>query len=305
MATFPTSPRSGASTKTLELTATHQDWPDLPSKWERLRVRGSGLCALQAPRRIAIVGTRSADHGALRFAHRLAKEAAERGGVVVSGGALGIDAAAHRGALDGDGATVAVMAGGLNNLYPREHLSLFCAIQQTGLLVSAHDDDAPPRRAMFLQRNSLIAALAQVVVVVQAPIPSGALSTAAAARRFGKELWAVPAAPWDLRGAGNRKLLRGGARALVDLEELWTELDWKKRSSMAPPPKLPTCTAIEQGPGAERLWQCLSNEPRGIDELVRLAKVGAPEVQRQLLRWTLAGKVAVDAGGRYVRGQEG
>ncbi|MCB9614286.1 MAG: DNA-protecting protein DprA [Sandaracinus sp.] len=177
----------------------HEGFPrglhDLPDPPERLFVAGdlpgAGLS-------VAIVGTRAADPEPLRFAHRLAFDLTRAGVLVVSGGALGIDAAAHRGALDAGGPTVAVLASGLRRAYPPEHVSLFEQIAEQGALLCEYED-VKPHRGRFLERNRLVAAMCDAVVVVQAPDRSGALNTAATARTLGRLVFAVPAAPWDLR----------------------------------------------------------------------------------------------------------
>ncbi len=155
---------------------------------------------------VAIVGTRAADPEHLRFAANLAADLAGAGIVVVSGGAIGIDAAAHRGALDAQGKTVAVLATGFRRTYPPEHDALFARIAAEGVLVCEHAHVAPhPGR--FLERNRLVAAMSDAVVVVQAPLRSGALSTATLARRLGRLVFAVPSVPWDARSAGSTALL--------------------------------------------------------------------------------------------------
>src|SRR5690606_22400838 len=150
-------------------------------------------------RSVAIVGTRTPDPEAAELARDLAYELGQAGCVVLSGGARGIDAAAHEGALDAGSPTVAVLATGLASAYPPTHGALFGRIANRGALLTESDDEAAPQAYRFLRRNALLAALAKVVVVVQAPIRSGALSTAAHARRLGRDLLAVPWAPFDVR----------------------------------------------------------------------------------------------------------
>ncbi len=183
----------------------------------RLYLRGQGN--RDAPR-IAIVGTRAADPRALEFARALAREAVLRGYVVVSGGAFGIDHAAHEGALEAGGETWAVLPASVRKAYPSAHAALFGRIADRGLLLSEYDDGQPfPGR--FLERNRLIAALAEHVVVMQAPQRSGALSTANWAKRCGRSLWALTASPWDRRSEGNLHLIRQGAKPLTTVDEVW------------------------------------------------------------------------------------
>jgi len=161
---------------------------------------------------IAIVGTRVADDEALAFTHDLAADLAAEGRTIVSGGAIGVDAAAHRGALSVGGATVVVLPTGLARPYPEEHRTLFReVVERGGALVTEQPDGLAPLPGTFLARNRIIAALAERVVVTQAPFKSGALSTAAAARKLEKLVFAVPQAPWEARGAGFMDLVRRGA----------------------------------------------------------------------------------------------
>jgi DNA processing protein len=160
---------------------------------------------------IAVVGTRHADSDALELAREIAADLVAAGRTVISGGAVGIDAAAHRGALEMGGSTIAVLATGFDVVYPPSHGALFSEIAVHGALVTEQNDGCPPVAWAFLARNRLIAALAEAVVVVQAPLRSGALSTARLANMLKKPVFAVPYAPWQVRGEGCLALLRGGA----------------------------------------------------------------------------------------------
>lgn len=165
---------------------------------------------------VAVVGTRDASEGALTFARELARCLAREGVCVWSGGALGVDSAAHEGALEGGGLTVAVMGGGLSFLYPRENIPLFDRIVAAGGAIAARvADDVNPLPARFLQRNVVIAAATRVTVLIEAGVKSGARSTAAAARRLGRPLLVAPGACWDKRGAGCALELANGARAIT------------------------------------------------------------------------------------------
>ncbi|WP_437730364.1 DNA-processing protein DprA [Sorangium sp. So ce1335] len=172
--------------------------------------------ALPARPGIAIVGTRAASDEALRFTRALAAELGEAGYAIWSGGARGVDAAAHEGALAARAPTVVVCGGGLAHPYPREHAALFDRILAAGgALLARVPDDTPPLPALFLQRNAVLAALTLATVVIEAGIESGARSAAAAARRLGRHLCAVPHAPWSPRGVGCALELVGGARPVT------------------------------------------------------------------------------------------
>ena len=246
-------------------------------------------------RAVAVVGTRYADEDALAFAHTLGRDLARAGVVVVSGGARGIDGAAPRGALDGGGVTVVVAAGGLDQPYPREHLPLFASIVEGGgaLLTEANDTDEPLARR-FLQRNRLVAALARAVVVVQAPARSGALSTAACAKRLERALFAVPGAPWDPRAAGCIALLRAGATVCTSARDLLSLAALGGRSFAPAPPESHEKPLTFNDMDAESLAVLaqLGHRARHVDEVARGAGLPISRAQAVLLRLQLKGAVA-------------
>ncbi len=163
-------------------------------------------------RAVAIVGTRGATERGLHVARSLAAELVQEGCVIVSGGAFGVDHAAHLGALDAHGVTVVVHATGLEATYPAEHRPLYARIvERGGCEISEQDDAATPRAHHFLARNRIIAALVRAVVVVEAPVRSGALSTAAHARAIDVPVLAVPRVPECEEALGSNDLIRAGA----------------------------------------------------------------------------------------------
>ncbi|MBP9087041.1 MAG: DNA-protecting protein DprA [Kofleriaceae bacterium] len=167
-------------------------WQSLRSKPVQVAVQGN-LGLLQAATTVAIVGSRAASTASMQLAERFAQQAAAAGMVVVSGGALGIDGAAHRGAL---AQTIVVMGSGLRHWYPTRHVDLFTAVVAAGgALISTFPDDAQPVRSHFVARNRFIAALADVVVVVEAQPRSGSLSTAQYGWTLGRHVLAVPGSP--------------------------------------------------------------------------------------------------------------
>jgi DNA processing protein len=166
-------------------------------------------------RSVSVVGARAATPYGLHVATELAASLAERGCGVVSGGAFGIDAAAHRGALATAGVTVAVLASGLSYGYPRSHAGLFSAIAEHGVLVSEMPPDQRPTRPGFLIRNRVIAALSRGTVVVEAALRSGALSTAARARDLCRPLMAVPGPVTSTQSAGCHETIREWGAVLV------------------------------------------------------------------------------------------
>ena len=166
-------------------------------------------------RRLAIVGARSASMAKTRLAHGLAASAVRGGFAIVSGGALGIDAAAHRGALEAGGATFAVLGCGVDVVYPDRHAALFADVAAAGGLLSEYEPGTQPRHGQFPARNRIIAALAEAVLVVEAGFASGALITARWAARLGRRVLAVAGSP------GTDDLVATGtARAVEDAEDL-------------------------------------------------------------------------------------
>jgi DNA processing protein len=174
---------------------------------------------VEAARTVAVVGSRLACSEALELAHDLSATLVRAGAVVVSGGAVGVDAAAHEGALRANGRTWAVAGTGHVHCFPAEHAALFDRI---GCGPGAMVWPFPPafkHRNGFLLRNRVLVALSDAVVVVQAGERSGALHAASWARKLGKPLWVVPAAPWMPDFAGSRQLLAEGARPLTAISE--------------------------------------------------------------------------------------
>ncbi|AWE42670.1 MULTISPECIES: DNA-processing protein DprA [unclassified Actinobaculum] len=199
-------------------------WPQQLDDLDAVRPLGlwcQGNVNLLAGTGVAIVGSRDATDYGLSLARNLAFELAERGIGVVSGGAFGIDAAAHGGALAAGGDTIIVMANGVDRPYPAANAGLFRQVLAAGgLFVSESPPGASPLRHRFLARNRIIAALASGCVVVEAPHRSGALSTAHHALEIGRPLGAVPGPVTSVHSAGCHRLLRAGATCVTNVEEI-------------------------------------------------------------------------------------
>lgn len=190
--------------------------PDWPTQLDDLGdtrplllwARGTADLRYSCLRSVTIVGARAATAYGASICLHLAASLAERGITIISGGAYGIDASAHRGALAADGLTVAVLAGGLAYGYPRGHADLFAAIAAQGILVSECPPDQAPTRPGFLVRNRIIAALGRGTVVVEAALRSGALNTARHARELCRPVMAVPGPVTSEQSAGCHELIR-------------------------------------------------------------------------------------------------
>ena len=204
---------------TIELTPDHQPQRLQALGWRRqVYVRGAALGDGPA---VAVVGARAASRVAMDRAHALARHLAGRGIRIVSGGALGVDGASHRGALAGDGATTVVLGSGLDVLYPARHAPLFCEVlARGGTLAGLCPDGTQPHPSRFPQRNQLIAALADLVIVVEADLRSGSLSTAAEADKMGRPVLGVPGPITSAMSAGVHRALRRGALLVTSPAEV-------------------------------------------------------------------------------------
>jgi DNA processing protein len=195
---------------------------ELPDAPPILFARGTFLPQDQLA--VAIVGTRHATSYGLKQAYRFATELAQAGVTIVSGLARGIDAAAHRGAIDGGGRTLAVLGSGMANLYPPEHKELAESIREHGVVISEYAPDAKPRSGMFPQRNRLISGLSLATFVVEAPERSGALITTRLASEQNREVLALPGPITSRASRGCNHLIRDGAKLIQSVDDILEEL---------------------------------------------------------------------------------
>jgi DNA processing protein len=249
---------------------------------------------------VAIVGARDASAAGRSFAGRLARELGEAGYVVVSGLARGIDAAAHEAALSSG--TAAVLAGGLDRIYPPEHEDLFSRIADKGLAVSEMPMGWSPRGKDFPRRNRIIAGMALGTVVVEAALRSGSLITARLAIEADREVMAAPGSPLDPRCEGSNRLIREGATLITSAAHVIEALpraDWLPEPAPIAEPEAPPPPAAE--PAADerrRITTLLGPSPVTVDELVRQSGAPARTVQLVLLELELAGRIERHTGGR-------
>jgi len=257
---------------------------------------------------VAIVGSRDADPQARRLAAILAAELTANGYAVVSGGARGIDTAAHRGALDAGGATVAVLGSGLAHVYPAANRPLFEAIASSGAVLTEFDEDTPPTRWTFPRRNRIVAALACAVVVAQAGERSGALITARIARELGVPVGAVPGAAGDLRSRGCNRLIRAGAALIEGLPDVLALIGAGEGPSQLGLPGVET-RSNESAPGVPdglseselAVLEALGGAPSHVDDIAAGAGLKAAEVMAAILNLELAGLVEDRGGKSFVR----
>ncbi len=205
-----------------------QQFPTLLRKIDdaphRLYYRGS-LLEEEEPA-IAIVGTRKATKKGLRMAQEISFRLSKQGIAVISGLALGVDGAAHKGALETNGKTIAVLAGGLDSVYPKKHKNLAKRIlNKNGGLVSEHRKGVSPKPNYFLERNRIISGMSLAVVIIEAPARSGTLSTANHALRQGRDVFVLPGPADHPNYEGSHKLIRDGARLVRNVDDIIEDLD--------------------------------------------------------------------------------
>jgi len=245
---------------------------------------------------LAVVGARIASAGGQRSARGLAQQLGEAGHVVVSGLARGIDAAAHTGALPTG--TVAVLGGGVDDIYPPDNADLYAQVAEQGCVVSESPVGARAQAKDFPRRNRIISGLSRGVIVVEAELRSGSLITARLAGEQGRDVFAVPGSPLDPRSRGPNELLRQGAilcEGLDDVERAFSTL----RTLREPGPDNPFEGAPDEIEAAliERVAALLSPTPTPRDELARALGLPIGTVAAALLELNLAGRAELLPGG--------
>jgi DNA processing protein len=267
---------------------------DLPGQW---------------PSAIAVVGSRNPTPQGLLNAREFARSFAQAGLTVVSGLALGVDGAAHEGALDGAApgalATIAVVGTGLDRVYPRQHLALAHRIVEHGLIISEYPLGTPPLAPNFPKRNRIISALSQGTLVVEAALKSGSLITAGQAAEQGKEVFAIPGSIHSPQSRGCHALLKQGAKLVESAQDVLEEL--------RPPAIAQHAAHADANPGAaadgpcdpaqsgDALLRALGFDPVSLDALVARTGIPPADLQVQLLQFELQGEVARLPGGLFQR----
>lgn len=257
-----------------------------------------GRVELLARSALAIVGSRNATQQGSANAEAFARTLSESGLTIVSGLALGIDAAAHRGGLQGPGSTIAVLGTGIDVIYPQRNAALAGEIAQRGLLISEFPLGTAPAAHNFPRRNRLISGLARGCLVVEAAVASGSLITARAAAEQGRDVFAVPGSIHSPLAKGCHALIKSGAKLVESAEDVLTELSGFRPSGYAstrePPRREPTAT--DTG-----LLAHMGHDPVDVDSLCSRAGLTAEQVSSELLRLELDGRVAALPGGLYQR----
>jgi DNA processing protein len=290
---------------------------------------------LPPPPWVAIVGTRTPSEPAEAFAHKLAKRLTLAGVSVASGGAFGIDAAAHRGALEAGGATVVVAPSSFDHPYPEEHAQLYEQVLAQGGGYLARDLDRKAQRHAFFARNQLLVACAALVVIVEAPWRSGARNAALWARRMGRPLFVVPHPPWNAQGRGCISELKLGAKPLAserDVLAALTDSGWPQLwgaqvpqlHATQPSPQLQTelwpnhdserqpGTAVElanessvassSDPAQDPLLHALVQGPQHLDQLQQAVNLPLALLAERLTELLLSGQARQLQSGLYALG---
>ena len=273
----------------------------------------------------AIVGSRHATPQAMRIAKDFGRALSEKGIPVVSGMASGIDTAAHQGALQADGGTIAVWGTGIDRIYPPSNKNLAYEIAEKGLIVSEFPLDTRPFAGNFPRRNRLIAALSQLTLVVEAALESGSLITAKLAAEMGREVMAVPGSIDNPHSKGCHKLIKDGAKLVECLDDILHECpqllqntpvpsysinkkvkpknDQTKQlqpKTIADEPQRPS-ENLPVAPSTSVLLEAMGYDPIHPDILAQQTNTAAADVYAQLLEYELDGIVAALPGGRYQR----
>ena len=269
--------------------------PPPPLIWAR------GNADLMRRRCVAIVGARIASAGGQRFARGLAGQLGAASHVVVSGMARGIDGAAHEGALPTG--TVAVLGGGIDDVYPPEHAGLYERLCAEGCVVSESRPGYRAKAQDFPRRNRIISGLSLAVVVVEAELKSGSLITARLAAEQGREVFAVPGSPLDPRAKGTNDLLRQGAALCEGVDDILRVLEQAPaiRCERKDPPS-PTGFEEADESLCDRVAALLSPTPVSRDELVRATGAPASAVFAALVELSLAGRAELLPGGMVTSG---
>ncbi|WP_366637239.1 DNA-processing protein DprA [Aquisalimonas sp.] len=254
---------------------------------------------------LAIVGSRNATAGGRSTAREFAEHLASRGLTITSGLAVGVDAAAHQGALDGGGFTVAVTATGPDRVYPPRHRSLAHAIAADGAVVTEFPCGTPPRAGHFPRRNRIISGLAAGTLVVEASPRSGSLITARLALEQGREVFAIPGSIHNPLARGCHRLIRDGSAKLVEqADEILEELTGRLQLPREPATGTGNGTEPQQlqlDPEHEAVLNALGYDPVPLETVLQRTGLTPDVVSSILLLLELSGRITAMPGGRYAR----
>lgn len=282
--------------------------PDPPT-----RLYGWGQRSLlQNQRILAMVGSRNPTAQGLSDARLWASALAQAGVCVASGMALGIDGAAHEGALQANQPTVAVLGGGFDCLYPRRHIPLAHRIAERGLLLTEFPIGTPPRPYAFVKRNRILAGMTQGTLVMEAALSSGSLGTARFAMDYGREVFAVPGSLHNPTSRGCHQLIRDGATLVDDIQQVLEGLNWRPAQGLKSQGlfdkevqddwDLHMQTAQSQGINPDHVravWLSLQGHSATVDALMQRTSLSVTQVMSALTWMMIQNRVQSERGGRY------
>ncbi len=277
--------------------ASDQDFPEalrhIPDAPLALYVKGHWPLP-ESVLKIGVVGSRRATPYGLDSASRISGDLAQRGVMIVSGLAIGIDASAHRACLREDGFTVAVLGNGFAHTYPRENAGLYAEIAEKGTIITEFSHDIPPKSENFPQRNRIISGLSRGVVVVEAGEVSGALITARYAAVQGRDVFAVPGSTFHWQSKGCHRLIKEGARLVESAQDVLEEYGVHQPGAATPRREIQGLSKQEQ-----ELFSQLNSVPLSVDELVELTGQRVDRLAEVLLSLELKGLIMSMPGHRY------
>lgn len=254
---------------------------------------------------VAMVGSRMTTHYGIEVARKLAYQLAYVGVTVVSGGARGIDTAAHQGALSGKGRTICVLGTGINIVFPPENGELFERIAANGAIVSQYPFNRKADKSSFAIRNRIVAGMTLGTVVVEANMTSGALITANFATEYGRQIFAVPGRIDSPRSKGCHELIKKGAKLCEGVEDILSEFEYLFPASNRPPSANETgvLPALELSDSEQKIFDVLDSEELTIDDVIRKAGLPSSAVSVGLLSLEMKRLVKQLPGKLFVRNQ--
>lgn len=247
-----------------------------------------GNVKLLTEKSIGVVGTRNASANGCAITRRICSALGEAGLIITSGLARGIDAEAHKVALKTG--TVAVVAGGLDDVYPPENEKLFHKIAEQGLVISENPLGVKPLARHFPQRNRIIAGLSDGVLVVEAAMKSGSMITAEFALREGREVFAIPGSPLEPRSSGTNQLIKDGATLVVNADDILNNLS-PRRINVLPKIEIIEHKPLQHDNLRSEIIAKLSPTPTSIDEIIRQTAATSGEINEILLELEISGKL--------------
>lgn len=260
-----------------------------------------GQLAPQDALAIAIVGSRRATSYGRMMSEKLSEELASKGFIIISGFARGIDSAAHRGAINAGGETIAVMGNGLSIVYPPENARLMEEIIANGAVISEFPIKTPPLGANFPRRNRVISGLSLGTLIVEASEKSGSLITAKFALEQGREVFAVPGEISSRMSKGTNYLIKQGAALVETVDDILDALSLDLPKTPKGSPQMETPPDIKLGDDEQIIWDLLSQKPRHIDEIARASELPLSKISSVLVMLELKGIIQQLPGKQFVR----